>query len=147
MLYNIYHDDWKKEIEWSPTSIARATKKKQARLKEILQSFGKVFEFNMAQVYHLGHALPWLSDIAFHIQHADIRIPSNCMGFGECGFIRLTSYYASWLPYWGRDKVTVIFQTTFSNAFSSTKMFELWLEFHWHWFLSFQLTINHHWFR
>ena len=44
-------------------------------------------------------------------------------------------------------KVAVIFQTTFSNAFSSMKMYEFWLKFHWSLFLEVQLTIFLHWFR
>ena len=38
-------------------------------------------------------------------------------------------------------------QTTFSSAFSSMKMFEFWLRFHWSLFLSVKLTIFQHWFR
>ena len=38
-------------------------------------------------------------------------------------------------------------QTTFSNAFSRTKMFEFRLRFHWSLFLWFELTIFQHWFR
>ena len=38
-------------------------------------------------------------------------------------------------------------QTTFSNAFSSKKMFEFRLQFHWSLFLRVQLTIFQHWFR
>ena len=34
------------------------------------------------------------------------------------------------LTHWGRDKMAAIFQTTFSNAFSWIKMYELRLRFH-----------------
>ena len=44
-------------------------------------------------------------------------------------------------------KMAAIFQTTFSNAFSSMKMYEFWLKFHWSLFLEVQLTIFHHWVR
>ena len=40
-----------------------------------------------------------------------------------------------------------ISQTTFANAFSSMKMQELRLRFHWCLFLRFELTIFQHWFR
>ena len=40
-----------------------------------------------------------------------------------------------------------ISQTTFSNVFSSMKMFEFRLKFHWRLFPSVQLTIFQHWFR
>ena len=45
------------------------------------------------------------------------------------------------LIHWGRDKIDVISQTTFSSAFSSMKMFEFRLKFSWSVFLRFQLTI------
>ena len=51
------------------------------------------------------------------------------------------------LTHWGRDKMAAIFQTTFSNAFSSVKMYEFRLRFHWGLFPMVQLTIFQHWFR
>ena len=51
------------------------------------------------------------------------------------------------LTHWGWDKIAAIFQTTFSNAFSSLKMYQFLLRFHWSLFLSVQLTIFQHWFR
>ena len=39
------------------------------------------------------------------------------------------------LTHWGRDKMTAISQTTFANAFSSMKMYEFRLKFHWSLFL------------
>ena len=52
-------------------------------------------------------------------------------------------YYKCYLisTYWGRDKITTNFPTTFSNAFSWMKMYEFRLKFHWSWFLRVQLTI------
>ena len=43
--------------------------------------------------------------------------------------------------------MAAIFQTTFSYAFSWTKMNDIRLKFHWSLFLRFQLTIFQHWFR
>ena len=54
---------------------------------------------------------------------------------------------ASWVNTLRSRKMAAIFQTTFSNAFSSMKMYEFWLTFHWSLFLGVQLTIFHHWFR
>ena len=48
------------------------------------------------------------------------------------------------LSHWGRDKITAILQTTFSNAFSWMKIYEFRSRFHWNLFLRFQLTISHH---
>ena len=44
---------------------------------------------------------------------------------------------------WG--KIADILQTTFSSTFSSMKMVEFWLKFHWSLFLRVQLTISKHW--
>ena len=46
--------------------------------------------------------------------------------------------WTKWPPIW---------QTTFSNAFSSMKMTKLWFKFHWNMFSGVQLTISQHWFR
>ena len=54
---------------------------------------------------------------------------------------------ANELTNWGRDKMAAISQTTFSNAFSSMKMFEFRLKFHWSLFPRVQWTIFQHWFR
>ena len=51
------------------------------------------------------------------------------------------------LTHWDRDEMDSISQTTFSNVFSSMKIFEFWLAFHRSLFLRVQLTIFRHWFR
>ena len=51
------------------------------------------------------------------------------------------------LTHRGRDKMDIIFQTTFSSEFSWMKMYEFRWRFHWNLFLGFELTIFHHWFR
>ena len=51
------------------------------------------------------------------------------------------------LTHWGRNKMDVISQTTFSNAFSWMKTNEFRFRFHWSLFLRVQLTIFQHWFR
>ena len=52
-----------------------------------------------------------------------------------------------YLTHWGRDEMDNISQTTFSNVFSSIKMLEFILKFHWSLFLRVQSTIFQHWFR
>ena len=49
----------------------------------------------------------------------------------------ITGITLSWctILHWGRDKMADISQTTFSNVFSSMKMFEFRLKFHWSLFL------------
>ena len=51
------------------------------------------------------------------------------------------------LIHWGRDKFAAFSRTTFWNAFSRMKMYELCLRFHWPSFLRSQSTIFQHWFR
>ena len=51
------------------------------------------------------------------------------------------------LTHWGRDKIATIFQTTFSNGFSSVKMYKLRLRFHWNLFRRVRSTIFQHWFK
>ena len=52
------------------------------------------------------------------------------------------------LTHWGRDKMADIFQTTFSNVFSSMKMHEfIRLRFHLNLFPKFKSTIFQHWFK
>ena len=51
------------------------------------------------------------------------------------------------LTHWGRDKMAAIFWMTFSNVFSSMKMYLFRLSFHWNLFLRVQLRIFQHWFR
>ena len=52
------------------------------------------------------------------------------------------------LARWGRDKMTAIFQTTFSNAFSWMKIYQFWLWFHRNLFprVLLVLIIFYHWF-
>ena len=47
----------------------------------------------------------------------------------------------------GRDNMSTIFQTTFSNAFLLMKMYKFQLKFHWSLFPTVQLTIFQHLFR
>ena len=63
--------------------------------------------------------------------------------------ILLRRWVARWvtLTHWGRDQIDAISQTTFSNEFSSMKIYEFWIKFHWSLFLGVQLTIFQHWFR
>ena len=51
------------------------------------------------------------------------------------------------LTHWDRDEIYNISQTIFSNVFTSMKMFEFRLKFHWSLFPRVQLTIFQHWFR
>ena len=51
------------------------------------------------------------------------------------------------LIHWGRDIIAAIWQMTFSNAFSSMKVFKFRWRLHWSLFLRFQSTIFQHWFR
>ena len=56
------------------------------------------------------------------------------------------SPYTQTLTLWGRDEMTVIFQTSFSNGFSWMGMYEFWLCRR-SLFLAVQVTIFQQWFR
>ena len=60
--------------------------------------------------------------------------------------VRFTNHFPA-LTHWARDEMNNISQTTFSKVFSSIKMFEFRLKFHWNLFPMVQLTIFQHWFR
>ena len=66
----------------------------------------------------------------------------------KAGYV-IVQWRRAWycLTHCGRDKMDNISQTTFSNVFSSMKMFEFRLTFHWSLFLRVQLTTFQHWFR
>ena len=51
------------------------------------------------------------------------------------------------LSHWSRNNMAVMFQTTFSNAVSWTKIYQFWLKFHWNLIVKVQLTIVQHWLR
>ena len=60
--------------------------------------------------------------------------------------VRFTNHFPA-LTHWARDEMNNISQTTFSKVFSSIKMFEFRLKFHWNLFPMVQLTLFQHWFR
>ena len=68
-------------------------------------------------------------DLRRHQAHCDVIV----MGF--------------YLTHWRRDKMTAIFQTAFSIAFSWVKIVVFWWKFHWNLFPWIQLTIFQHWVR
>ena len=68
-------------------------------------------------------------DLRRHQAHCDVIV----MGF--------------YLTHWRRDKMTAIFQTAFSIAFSWVTIVVFWWKFHWTLFPWIQLTIFQHWFR
>ena len=51
------------------------------------------------------------------------------------------------ITHWGRNKMTVIFQKTFSGTFSWRKKIEFWFKFLRILFLRVQLAISQHWLR
>ena len=77
--------------------------------------------------------------------HQAIDLKESNKGLNQ--FVDILQWLRYDLTHVGRDKMVDFFQTTFSNAFSWMKMFQLRLKFHWSLFLWVQLTISHHWFR
>ena len=60
--------------------------------------------------------------------------------FSVCGGIWIKTH-------WGRDKMTDIYQTIFSNAFSGMKIFKFRFKFRWNLFSRDKLAIFQHWFK
>ena len=69
---------------------------------------------------------------------------------GQVCFKKALAWLHQWpvshleLTHWSRDKMTAIFQETFSDGFSWMKMYEFWLKFHWSLFLRVQITLFQH---
>ena len=68
-----------------------------------------------------------------------MHIPSDLKNLSLKNTLALTN--------WGRDKMATISQTTLSITFSSMRMLEFWLKFHWSLILRVQLSIFQHLFR
>ena len=89
------------------------------------------------------------NDIIFQHKKHDCLLKQN-ITFAVQIFIFIlgrSSWPMAELTHLSLDKISAISQTTFSNAFSWTKSFVFWSEFHWSLFLRVQLTIFQHWFR
>ena len=95
----------------------------------------------------------WLWNNAQSLKWIYLRPPpgmseySHLFKFGIMCCMLSMLLMSSSLTHWGRDEMNNISQTTFSNVFSSMKMFEFRLKFHWSLFPRVQLTIFQHWFR
>ena len=90
----------------------------------------------------------WNTPLLCHI--AIITVPcylSVSLSVGLQHFVWNNGTVSSCLTHWSRDKMTAIFQTTFSNTFSWMKIYKLRLRFHWRLFPRIQLTICKHWLR
>ena len=97
-------------------------------------SFASIL-YNLTQRYIIVMA-PWRNTLKDPSNNPYIRCLQNLDQGGTSSLTHL-----------GRYKMAVIPRTTFSNAFSCTKICEFWLKFHWSLFLTIQLTIFLHWFR
>ena len=102
---------------------------------------------------NLRYLSPSWPNIKCQINRSGIQIYINLSNQDIAYAITLTDIWeyifnkTQRLTHWGRDKMAVISQTTFSNAFSWMKMYEFRLRVHWSLFLSVQIKILHHWFR
>ena len=87
------------------------------------------------------------NDVTASFCRNDDVIITSCVRWVKADVAWAQHQITFWLTYWGRNKITAISQTTFSNAFSWMKIFKFRLRFRWCFFPRFQLTIFHHWFR
>ena len=90
----------------------------------------------------LFHCVDIISSYWFHV----IDLPNpHSSGLFQCFPQNMSALQG--LTLWGWDKMATSFQTTFSNAFSWMKIYELWLKLNWSLFLMVQLSIFQQWFR
>ena len=121
----------------------------------------KIARFNISQFYvnKINHWVStndywqnWIYTKIIVFRHLTIITVSKYYRFHDKNFLgnhkcTASHYMINLLTHWDRDKMADIFQTIFSNVFSSIKMFEFRLRFHWNLFLRFELTISQHGFR
>ena len=113
------------------------------------QSWGWWFETQSWSLWgHCNVTLPYLDSCA----NCGILVISSPRDIQTNPTMKMCSNALSYtLTHWGRDKMNAISQTTYSNAFSSRKIFELRLNFHLILFprvqLIIQLLIFQHGFR
>ena len=84
---------------------------------------------------------PFSENFSCHVLLINISVKESTR---EWKMLKIFLFY---LTHWGCHKIAAIFQTTFSNAFSWTKMYKFLLRFHWSLFPWVQLTLFLHWFR
>ena len=94
-------------------------------------------------------AIIWTKTDLPRIQNASQKIVENPVtrnsAFYQC-LLNNTLSTLNTLTHWVREKMAAIFQTTFSNTYSWTKMYQLRLKFHWSLsrFLRARVTIFHY---
>ena len=104
------------------------------------KTIGHLFYVASSFVHHFTA----ISEFKLELQSGNAHFGSKSMISFSC----MTLKFDGWpFTHWGREEMNNISQTTFSNAFSSMKMFEFRLKFHWSLFPRVQLTIFQHWFR
>ena len=122
-----------------------------------------IFMENTTETERWSGRLPWSS---LEKLKASFNVPSNNQGSHPDNLSVLVTWLLDVMTYfciikpqwvnqfchhclthWGRDEMDNISQTTFSNVFSSMKMFEFRLKFHWSLFPRVQSTIFQPWLR
>ena len=127
--------------QWSPVTFILGQFHKRCLSHQSLKSVWKLhvlkFHSNFPGANELNHICkrgPWAFFCKGNDRVMDVTLSKSTSN--KCGV----------LTHWGRDKMAAISQTI-SSAFSSMKMFVLWMVIHWSLFLRVQLTISHEWFR
>ena len=81
-------------------------------------------------------------DLRRHHTHYDVTV--MLAAWGTNFFLNISVSTPEGWPHWARDKIVIIWQTTFSNAFSWIKKYEFRLRFHWSLLLRIEITIFQH---
>ena len=115
---------------------------------QIVAIFCHLLHRKVAVQPYLLEKVPPFSEWMIHINHRYTIVlkigKHTCI---ICWHWKGVDGWKLFLTHWGRDKMAVISQTTFSNVFSSMKMCEFRLKFHWSLFPRVQSKKFKHWFR
>ena len=85
---------------------------------------------NQYQLFHCeNHILQWEKRHCIHPLRIDANFSRETITLTVSGYAALNIHELFALTYWGLNKMTVILQTTFLNAFSWTRMYEFRLLF------------------
>ena len=114
---------------------------------------GPVASFNIRSFTRINAALLETEPSEINFSKTLITVQKFCFKMHLKMFLSMSTYVYSGfnasntLTHLLLNKMAVISQMTFSNAFSWMKSLVLWFKFHWSLFLRVQLTISQHWFR
>ena len=140
--HNIYYNEFSPPTLWAKTGFPNDS------VLGVSDVFKETFRKSLSIRVSLK-CVPKCAKWIFNVQNYLQGILQKCFSSHHHSFSYLSDPILVWeivINTLRPRDMDAIFQTTFSNAFSSMKNVFL-LKFHWSLFLVVQLTIFHHWFR